>query len=271
MKQETFKEFKEKVLHEWDDLFAILFVNFITLRLAYLIKKHNIKITPNQVTYSRMFLIAPLIVLFLFLAPLTGKGMFYLLALVVSYLFIASDWLDGQIARGMNQTSKKGEFLDSIADRTSIIIFFTLIISIGMCVQNNFLIYGGISLFILKTFNLMVISKIFYSGMIPKKQMDASERYKDKNMLKLFGGEDSKKMGISIIEAILEELNKHLKIKRWNPKIIVPERYFLTIMVPCLLIFIGLDKCAIYLLGFCVIIFNVFFIMRNINLFRSYV
>jgi len=264
-----FKEFQEKVRHPTDSLFSILFIVPLTTRIAYFIKKHNLNITPNQVSYSRLFILSPLIIFLLFLAP-TNKTLYFFIA-ILFYLVLLTDWLDGQIARGSNQTSKKGEFLDSIADRTSIIIFFTLIISIGMFLKSNFLIYGGISLFILKTFNLMVISKIFYSGMIPKKQMDANERYKDKDMLKLFGGEDSKKMGISIIESILEELNKHLKIKRWNTKVIAPERYFLTIIIPCLLIFIGLNTLVIYFLSFLIIIFNIFFIMRNINLFRNYI
>ena len=68
-RKESFEEFKEKALHEDDDLFAILFLNPITIRIAYFIKKYNLNITPNQVTLSRLFFFSPLIIACLFLAP----------------------------------------------------------------------------------------------------------------------------------------------------------------------------------------------------------
>jgi len=264
-----FKEFCEIARHSKDSLFANMFLNPVTIRTAYFIKKYGLKITANQVSYLRLYILSPLILFLLFLAPTFGRSL-YLFIAILFYFILFTDWLDGAIARGTKTTSEKGEFLDSVADRTSIIIFFTIIISIGLFLNSNFLIFGGVLLFITKTFNLMMISKIFYSNLLPQKQLSSEERYKDKNMLKIFGGEDAKKMGIGKIESILEKSNKYLKLERWNPKITVPERYFLTIMVPALLIFFGFDKITFYLLSFFAIAFNLFFIRRIINLFKSY-
>jgi len=255
MKQETFKQFKEKVLHEYDDLFAILFVNFLTLRLAYLIKKHDIKITPNQVTYSRMFFIAPLMVLCLFLAPLTGQGMFYLLALILSYLFIASDWLDGQIARGTGQTSSKGAFLDSVGDRCSTILFMVVLFSVGLWYQNILIVFGSICLFVLKCFHTMVITKLYYYGLAEKKD---SQR--------VFDGSDG---GLSIIDKIFGRINKVLKVKRWSGTLGGAERFFLTIMLPLILLLLGLTLLTKILLGAYLLLFILFFIIRTKNLFQN--
>jgi len=262
-----FKEFQEKVRHPKDSLFSILFIVPFTTRIAYFIKKNKLNITPNQISLTRLFILSPIIIFLLFLAPVLHLKIIYLFVAILFYLILLTDWLDGQLARGTNQTSKKGEFLDSVADRTAIIIFFTLIISIGLFVKSNFLIYGGIFLFIIKTFNLMIITKIFYSNMIPKKQMDSTERYKDKNMLKLFGGDDLNKMGMGKIVCFLNWINKYLKIKRWNPMITAPERYFLTIIIPCLLIFFM--DVTIYL-SILIIAFTLYFIIRVKNLFRNY-
>ena len=116
----------------------------------------------------------------------------------------------------------------------------------------------------------MIISKIFYSNTIPQKQMDSTERYKDKNMLKLFGGEDLNKMGMGKMVCFLNRLNKYLKIKRWNPGITAPERYFLTIIIPSLLIFFKLEVIAIYLLISFVLVFGIYFCRRVKNLFKDY-
>ena len=85
MKQETFKQFRERVTHPKDDLFAILFLNFITVRLAYIITKYKINITANAVTYLRMFLISHLIIILLILAPIfSNSKLFYLTALILT-------------------------------------------------------------------------------------------------------------------------------------------------------------------------------------------
>jgi len=267
---ESFKEFCERARHPKDSLFANLFLNPLALRMAYCIKKYSLKITPNQVSLTRLFILSSIILLLLFLAPMFELRILYLIIAILFYFVLLTDWLDGAIARGLNKTSKKGEFLDAIADRTSIIIFFVVIISVGLFTKNNFLVFGGVLLFVLKTFNLMVISKVFYYNLIPTKQMSTDERYKDKNMFKIFGGEDASKMGIGGVVAILDKLNKYLKIKRWNPQIIQPELYSFIIILPLLLIFFRLETIAVYLLSILVILYTIFFARRIKTLFKSY-
>lgn len=264
MSKESFKEFSERVRHSGDSLFCILFIIPFTIRIAYFIKKYNLNITPNQVTSTRLFILSPIIIFMLFLAPILNIRTLYLVIAILFYFILLTDWLDGQIARGLNKTSKKGEFLDAIADRTSIIIFLTLIISIGLWTQNPLLIYGGVFLFVIKTFNLMIISKIFYY----KENIYVD---KTKNMWKLFGGDDANEMGLTKFTSFFTKLNKkYLKINKWNPGINAPERYFLTIIIPSLLVFFRLETIVIYLLGVLVIAFIFFFIKRIKSLFRDF-
>jgi|TARA_Y100000034_G_scaffold31485_1_gene38493 phosphatidylglycerophosphate synthase len=259
MMSKDFEEFKKKILHEKDDLFAILFINFLTVRLVYLMKKYKIKITPNQITYSRMFLIAPLLILLFFLAPLYKNMFFYLLALIFSYLFILSDWLDGQLARGTNQTSKNGGFLDSIADRASTIIFLTLLFSSGLFLENIFILYGSILLFIFKTFHLMIITKLFYFGV---------EKGEDNQ--KVFDGKDAfSSLGISKIFLLLKKVSKMLKIKRWDGTLGGAERFFITIMLPLILVLFGLNDLAIILLMILMVFFGAFLMIRIKNIFKG--
>lgn len=264
-KKESFKEFRNRVIHKKDSLFANLFLNSIPIWIAYFIKKYNLNITPNQISYLRLFILSSMIIFLLFLAPILNLRIFYLIVAILFYFILLTDWLDGAIARGLNKISEKGTFLDSIADRTAIIVFFTLIISIGLWTQNLFLICGGIFLFVLKTFHLMIISKIFYY----KKDIYSD---RTKNMMKLFGGEELNKMGMVKFLSFFEKLNnKYLKIKRWDPQIITPERYFLTIMIPALLMAFNLEIFAVFLLYFYICAFSLFFIFRIKNLFKEYV
>ncbi len=254
-----FTKFKEKVLHKQDDLFTILFINFFTIRLAYMIKKYNIPITPNQISYSRLFLFTPLIILFLFLAPLFQNPLFYLLAIISSYLWIMTDWLDGQLARGTNQTSDKGEFLDAIADRVSTIIFLVVIFSIGLWYKNALIIFGSIILFVLKTFHMMVITKLFYFGM---------EEGKDNQ--KVFDGHDAfKAVGVNFLKTTLKRINKVLKIKKWGADFGGSDRFFMTVMLPLILVYLSLNTLAISLALFFIVIWAVFFIIRIKNLMRD--
>jgi len=250
-----YQKFKEKVLHKEDDLFAILFVNFLTLRIAYWIKEYKIKITPNQVTYSRMFVLAPLIILFLLIAPFYGNPLFYLIALILSYFFIASDWLDGQIARGTNQTSSSGAFLDSVADRCSTILFTVLLFSVGLWYQNIFIFNAAVILFVLKSFHLMVITKLFYYGL-----------EKGKNNQKIFDGSDA---GLSIIDKILAKISKVVKIKRWKGTLGGAERLFLTLMLPLILILLNLNLIVIIMLYIFIVLFALFFMIRIKNIFKG--
>ena len=69
---------------------------------------------PTIMTWTRILAI-PLIVgvFYLPLPAATGN----LLATVMFVLFAATDWLDGYLARKLNQTSAFGAFLDPVADK----------------------------------------------------------------------------------------------------------------------------------------------------------
>ena len=72
---------------------------------------------PTIMTWTRIIAI-PLIVGVFYLpesvATLPGKN---LTATVLFVLFAATDWLDGYLARKLNQTSSFGAFLDPVADK----------------------------------------------------------------------------------------------------------------------------------------------------------
>ena len=72
---------------------------------------------PTIMTWTRIVAI-PLIVGVFYLpetvAPLPSKN---LIATVMFVLFAATDWLDGYLARKLNQTSSFGAFLDPVADK----------------------------------------------------------------------------------------------------------------------------------------------------------
>ncbi len=72
---------------------------------------------PTIMTWTRIVAI-PLIVGIFYLpetvASASGKN---LIATVLFVLFAATDWLDGYLARRLNQTSSFGAFLDPVADK----------------------------------------------------------------------------------------------------------------------------------------------------------
>lgn len=69
---------------------------------------------PTLLTWTRIFAI-PLIVgvFYLEYAPATAN----LVATVMFVVFALTDWLDGYLARKLNQTSSFGAFLDPVADK----------------------------------------------------------------------------------------------------------------------------------------------------------
>jgi len=264
-KNESFKDFKKRVRHNQDSLFSILFIVPFTVRVAYLIKKLKWDVDPNNITFIRLFYLFFAIIILLFLAPILMMKELYLAVVILFYFSLFTDWLDGQVARGLYKKSEKGMFLDAIADRTAIIIFFVLLISMGLWANDFFLIYGGVFLFVVKTFHLMIISKIFFY------EKDTGSN-RNSEMVKIFGGREALgKMKVRGIITFVNKMNKkYFKIKRWNPWVMAPERYFITIMLPALFIYLGLDQIAIYMGYFFVITFSLFFLLRLKNLFRDY-
>ena len=84
----------------------------------------------NQVTYFRLLLIP--IVVVSYHSELDHSN------LIAAFLFTLaslSDWLDGYLARRLNQTSEFGAFLDPVADK--LLVVTVLIMLVG---ENNFLL-----------------------------------------------------------------------------------------------------------------------------------
>ena len=77
--------------------------------------------TPNLVTFSRIVLL-PLIIGLYYLPDswLSEQGK-NLAATVVFILAALTDWLDGYLARRLNQTSAFGAFLDPVADKLIVV------------------------------------------------------------------------------------------------------------------------------------------------------
>jgi phosphatidylglycerophosphate synthase len=258
-KKNEFEEFKKKTLHPREELLAILAVNPITVRIAYLIKKFNLNISPNNVTSIRLFLLFPLTIFLLFLAPILQYKSFYLFSAICIYFMAFTDDLDGNLARGLDKKSNYGAFLDSIADRTYPFVLLTFIFSLGMWANKIFLIYGALLIFILKSFHLMVISKIFYYN--PGK-FDMETIFSAKKEIKY--------LGLEANNIVMVNLNKILKIKRWCENFGGFERIFLMVIVPSILFYFGFELTTLVIVYTITIVNLLFYASRIKNLLLAY-
>jgi len=146
-KKSEFEKFKKVALRQEETILSLFTITPISIRVAYFIKKKNLNISPDQITLIGLFLLYPLIFAFLLLAPVLNIRFFYLIVAILFYFILFVDWLDGQVARGMNKKSSKGAFLDIISDRVAIIVFLTTIYSIGLWTNNAILLTGSLFLF----------------------------------------------------------------------------------------------------------------------------
>lgn len=78
---------------------------------------------PNILTSIRIFMI-PVLVVFYYL-PWEGR---YVACAIVFALASITDWLDGYLARKLNQTSAFGAFLDPVADKIMVAIALVLLV-----------------------------------------------------------------------------------------------------------------------------------------------
>jgi len=257
---ESYKKFEKKARHPTDSIFPILFVDPIVTRIAYLVKKRKSKVNPNSITAFRLFFISPAIITCLLLAPILHLRQFYLAAAILSYFIFFTDSLDGQIARGLDRKSKRGAFLDSVADRFATILFITMVLSVGLFLQNPFLIYGGIILFILKAFHMMVITKIYYYKEMWKEKENKSKVFKS--------GKASKILGLDLANHLGIQLAKLFGIKRCSTLLGGYEREVITFMLPALFVYFRLDLPAFWILIAFVVINMVFFLIRIKNVMR---
>lgn len=79
---------------------------------------------PNWLTVFRILLIPIIIVIFCI--PTTWARVLATLIFIIAAL---TDWLDGYLARKLNQTSKFGAFLDPVADKLMVAIVLVLLVS----------------------------------------------------------------------------------------------------------------------------------------------
>ena len=250
-KRTEFEEFKKTTQHPKEELLAILTVNPITVRVAYFIKKFNLGISPTHITLSRLLLFSPLAILSLFFAPILKEKIFYLIAPICVYFMAFTDDLDGTLARGLKIKSSFGAFLDSISDRAYTFIIIISIFSIGMWAGHIFLIYGALFILTIKSFHLMIISKIFYY----------TPNLNTKTIFPDFFQSGNK---------VMINLNKIFKIKRWCENFGGFERIFLTFMLPSILFYFGFELIVLVIV-YALTIFNMFFYISRIkNLLLEY-
>jgi CDP-diacylglycerol--glycerol-3-phosphate 3-phosphatidyltransferase len=67
---------------------------------------------PNRITLIRIFLVP-----FLLICLLSPHGWYPIVAASIFLLAAATDWLDGHLARSLNQITRLGQLLDPIADK----------------------------------------------------------------------------------------------------------------------------------------------------------
>jgi CDP-diacylglycerol--glycerol-3-phosphate 3-phosphatidyltransferase len=72
---------------------------------------------PTIMTWTRIFAIPLIVGIFYLPEAWISPGNKNLVATIMFVLFAATDWLDGYLARKLNQTSAFGAFLDPVADK----------------------------------------------------------------------------------------------------------------------------------------------------------
>jgi len=86
---------------------------------------HRIYTIPNIITFSRILLIP--IFVFIFYLPAQWS---YMCAAVIFAMAGATDWLDGYLARKLNQSTKLGAFLDPVADKLMVVTAIVLLVEV---------------------------------------------------------------------------------------------------------------------------------------------
>ncbi|MEI8155757.1 MAG: CDP-diacylglycerol--glycerol-3-phosphate 3-phosphatidyltransferase [Burkholderiales bacterium] len=72
---------------------------------------------PTIMTWTRIFAIPLIVGVFYLPETMASQAEKNLIATVMFVVFAATDWLDGYLARKLNQTSSFGAFLDPVADK----------------------------------------------------------------------------------------------------------------------------------------------------------
>ena len=86
---------------------------------------------PILLTWLRIVLIPLLVGIYYFPADWLTFAERNLVATVVFVIAAATDWLDGYLARKLNQTSAFGAFLDPVADKLMVAIALIMLVQLG--------------------------------------------------------------------------------------------------------------------------------------------
>jgi CDP-diacylglycerol--glycerol-3-phosphate 3-phosphatidyltransferase len=78
---------------------------------------------PNILTLFRMGLVPVMVIAYY--VPYEGR---YLLTAAIFTLASVTDWLDGLVARRLNQTTRFGAFLDPVADKLIVVVALVLLV-----------------------------------------------------------------------------------------------------------------------------------------------
>ena len=79
---------------------------------------------PNIITLARILLVPVFVVIYLWPGART-----YIIAATLFALAAATDWLDGYLARRLNQTTPFGAFLDPVADKLIVVSALTVLVA----------------------------------------------------------------------------------------------------------------------------------------------
>ena len=86
---------------------------------------------PNIITYFRIALIPCLVMIFYLPEIYLEAQQKNIWATAIFILAAISDWLDGYLARKLDQTSKFGAFIDPVADKLIVIAALLLLVELG--------------------------------------------------------------------------------------------------------------------------------------------
>ena len=254
MKIDLYKEFRERVVAKGDSFFSNILINPISIRIAYFIKRKNINVVPDYIALSRPLFFVPLIIISLLMAPILGLKIFYLFVAILFYLFLFSDWLDGQVARGLNKVSERGAFLDSVGDRFALPMFFLLMFSVGVFSNNSFLIYGSLILFILKIAQLSLINMAFFHGVYDTEVFVAQSALR--------------KTGMPQATAFITKIAHKFGVKN-NNVVGQFERYVIMLIIIPILFFANQDFIVQLILVVLLIVYFIFFIFNIGRIFKK--
>jgi len=86
---------------------------------------------PNLLTWFRIVMIPVFLAVFYFSDDTLSLHHKHLISTLIFALAAITDWLDGYLARSLNQTSAFGAFLDPVADKLMVAAALVVLVSLG--------------------------------------------------------------------------------------------------------------------------------------------